>query len=286
MWTPRAPKFEPKECRGLGAEPDTSEADPLSIDEPLLAELSGASVRGRVASGSRAGQPVRLLGDRVNTEGFQDKQTPGCASVGGISLHAGVAVPARDRRRLERLCRYAARPPVATERLSERPDHRLIYRLRHRWRDGTTHMVFERLELVERLAVLVPPPRCHLVRYHGILAPAASWRDEIVPAPGLSPEARARLKERRAGTPDGAERIPEDKALDAAPSRRLPWAQLLARVFAVDALTCPRCSKPMRILAAIQTPQAIRAILDCLGLPSRPPPIASAMLATLLPDDD
>src|SRR5688572_8586307 len=95
--------------------------------------------------------------------------------------HANVCIPARARRQLEKLCRYAARPPVATERLSLLPDGRLLYRLRHRRRDGTTHVVFELLELVEKLVALVPPPRFNLVRYHGILAPAARWRREIVP---------------------------------------------------------------------------------------------------------
>ena len=69
--------------------------------------------------------------------------------------------------------RYAARPPIATERLSRLPDGRLLYELRHRWRDGTTHLGFEPLEFLEKLAALVPPPRFNLVRYHGVLAPAA-----------------------------------------------------------------------------------------------------------------
>jgi Putative transposase len=67
-----------------------------------------------------------------------------CASVSGFSLHANVCIPARPRRQLEKLCRYDARPPVATERLSRLPDGWLLYRLRHRWRDGTTHVVFDR----------------------------------------------------------------------------------------------------------------------------------------------
>ena len=55
------------------------------------------------------------------------------------------------------------------------------------------------------------------------------------------------------------------------------WAELMRRVFAVDVLECPRCSGPMRIVAAIHPPEAIREILDCLGLPSRAPPIARAV---------
>jgi len=44
-------------------------------------------------------------------------------------------------RSFERLARYAGRPPLATERLSLLPDGRLLYRLKHRWRDGTTHVI-------------------------------------------------------------------------------------------------------------------------------------------------
>jgi hypothetical protein len=75
--------------------------------------------------------------------------------VGGFSLHANVAIGAHDRPRLERLCRYICRPALATERLEALPGGRLLYRLKTPWRDGTTHAVFEPLELIERLAALV-----------------------------------------------------------------------------------------------------------------------------------
>ena len=48
----------------------------------------------------------------------------------------------------ERLARYAGRPPLATERLSLLPDGRLLYRLKRRWRDGTSHVIYEPLELM------------------------------------------------------------------------------------------------------------------------------------------
>ena len=221
--------------RGLGPETDADQADPLSLDEPLLAELSGASVLGRVATGPRAGEPARRLGDRIDVGSFDASQTPGCVSRGGITLHAAVAIPAHDRARLERLIRYAARPPLATDRLSKRPDGRLVYRLRHRWRDGTTHMLFEPLELVERLAVLVPPPRFHLVHYAGLLAPRASWRDEVVPAPALCVgTGKGRVNTGSVLTPatqSAAEGTSSDTSPEAPHGRRLPWAQLLARVF-------------------------------------------------------
>ena len=61
--------------------------------------------------------------------------------------------------------------------------------------------------------------------------------------------------------------------------RNYSWAELLHRVFSVDVLECPKCSGRMRILAAINPPEAIRKILDCLGIPSRAPPIAAASRA-------
>jgi hypothetical protein len=45
----------------------------------------------------------------------------------------------------------------------------------------------------------------------------------------------------------------------------------------VDVLECDRCGGRMRILAAINRPEAIKAILECLGLPSRAPPISPAL---------
>jgi hypothetical protein len=58
--------------------------------------------------------------------------------------------------------------------------------------------------------------------------------------------------------------------------RRLAWADLLRRVFAVDVLECPRCGGPMRLLTTIHPPDVTQAILDCLELPSRAPPTAAA----------
>ncbi len=74
-------------------------------------------------------------------------------------------------RRLERLCRYMARPPIAEERLSVDGDGLVVYELKHPFSDGTTHVLFEPNDFIARLAALVPRPRAHLVRYHGLFAP-------------------------------------------------------------------------------------------------------------------
>ena len=93
-----------------------------------------------------------------------------------------MCVTGTDREGLERLCRYVARPAIATERLSELPDGRIAYELRHPWSDGTLRVVFEPLSFLEKLAALIPPPGAHLVTSHGVLAPAAVMRRRILPA--------------------------------------------------------------------------------------------------------
>ena len=154
------------ERRGLGPTADPEEADSLSRDQPLLAELYTASVQGRIAVGPQAGNYLATAGSRIEPGKSGKKTQPRCANVSGFSLHANVCIPAKARHQLENLCRYVARPAVAMERLSVLPDGRVSYRLRHKWRNGATHVVFEPIDLIAKLAALVPPPRFNLVRYY------------------------------------------------------------------------------------------------------------------------
>src|SRR5213593_3351115 len=157
------------------------EADPLSTTDPGMASLLANSVRRKIAVGSNAGRGLVRLGDRIDGDDLDAFQSPRCAMVSGFSVHANVSIEARDRDRLERLCRYAGRPAVATERLTLLPDGRLLYRLKRPWRDGTSAVIFEPQDFIAKLAVLVPVPRAHLTRYHGVFAPAAAWRSLVVP---------------------------------------------------------------------------------------------------------
>ncbi len=58
--------------------------------------------------------------------------------------------------------------------------------------------------------------------------------------------------------------------------RRLAWAELMRRVFKVDVLKCLECNRRMRLIATIDQPEVIRAILGSLGIRARPPPLAPA----------
>ncbi len=260
------------ERRGLGADADPDEADSLLRDQPLLAELYTASVQGRISVGSRAGNFLLAFGAETEDGGVTVRSVPRCAAVSGSSLHANVCIPAKARRQLENRCRYAARRAVATEHLSVLADGRLLYRLRHRWRNGATHVVFEPLEFVAKLAAPVPPPMFDLVRYHGLLSPTARWRSAIVP---FAPETEhARHDGCNAGKQPARIETSKQRCFN---SRNYSWAELMKRVWKVDVMECPRCQGRMRILAAIHSPDAIRGILECLGLPTRAPPICPAL---------
>src|SRR5712664_4087365 len=73
--------------------------------------------------------------------------------------------------------------------------------LPHRWADGTTHLRFDPLGLLERLAVLTPRPRVNLILYYGVLAPRAAWRAALVPAAacGVDASPAERLSRGRRG---------------------------------------------------------------------------------------
>jgi len=160
------------------------------------------------------------------------------------------------------------------------PEARLLYRLAEPDLQGRTALLLSPLEVLERLARLVPPPRVHRHRYHGVLAPHARLRPLVVaigrdevsserptkPSPPLDPLAAPVLP-------------PSPAAQDAArpaSAARIRWAQLLARIFEVLPLLCPACGGEMKILAFLNDPPVVRGILLHLDLPHQPPPLAPA----------
>ena len=114
----------------------------------------------------------------------------------------------------------------------------------------------------------VPRPRAHQHTYHGVLAPAAPYRDLIVPGPRTSATASA--------TPADCARAHGPDAKRRSNSPRSTWAQLLQRVFAIDVLRCPHCGARRRLIALIADGVVVRKILDHLGLPTEPPLLARA----------
>jgi hypothetical protein len=197
---------------------------------------------------------------------------PRHAQLAGFDLHANVAVPAADRTRLEQLCRYLLRPAVAQDRLRLRDDGRIVLTFKTAWADGTRSLVFEPLELIEKLAALPPRPRINLVLYHGVLAPHAGWRARVV-AHGAPP---VETPVRASASANGI-----DDSSTAPGSRHWAWADLMRHAFDIDVLACPRCGGRFRLIATVEEPDAIRAILAAVAvsreLAVRAPPFAASL---------
>jgi hypothetical protein len=131
--------------------------DQLSLDYPALASCYRAATAGQQLLGERPGQPaLRLVGQPTQRKS-RAKATL-VAEVHGVNVHAQRVVDGRDRRQLERLCRYLARPPLAHDRLAQLPDGRLSLSLKTPWSDGTQAIVLSPMDLIARLCALVSCP--------------------------------------------------------------------------------------------------------------------------------
>ena len=145
------------------------------VDDDAMQDLQGHSISYRIAMGPQQGRKVFALQTvpaRIDSERPSDR----VAKQAGFSLHAGVCAEIHQRKKLERLCRYITRPAVSEQRIAFTPSGNIRYELKSPYRDGTTHVIFEPLDFIARLAALVPPPRVNLTRYHGVFAPNSQHR--------------------------------------------------------------------------------------------------------------
>jgi len=169
------------------------------------------------------------------------------ATVNGVNVYASSPVDGEDRETLERLCRYLLRGPLALHRLKQRPDGMLTYRLKKPDRKGNTVMVLSPSELLMRLCSLIPAPGHPTRKYFGILAGAAKDRKLVVPKPTHRKRAHAH---------------PDRVAPTASPVK---WAELLKRVWGIDALECPKCGGRMTALAVVEDAAEVARYLANTG---------------------
>lgn len=199
---------------------DALEAGPMD-------QLLGHSITYRIAIGPQQGRKVFTL-QTLPASDLDEQRGNRVGNVAGFSLHAGVATKAHQRKKLERLCRYIARPAISEQRLSLLDDGRIRYELKTPYRDGATHVIFEPLDFLARLAALVPKPRVNLTRFHGVFAPNSKHRVQITPS--------------KRGK--GSKRRTDEEAQCPSPAERrasMTWAQRLKRVFNIDIQICREC---------------------------------------------
>ena len=138
-----------------------------------------------------------------------------------------MAARADQRQKLERLCRYISRPAISEKRLSLTPNGNVRYQLKTPYRDGTTHVIFEPLDFIARLAALVPKPRVNLSVSRRLCAKQ--------PIPGARDAGQAGQGGQHARTADPEEPTSAERRA------AMTWAQRLKRVFGIDIETCPAC---------------------------------------------
>jgi len=230
---------------------DVSGEDELGLEYPGMAESISSSIKRK----NNRGGKIAEIGKQFDTL-WRAKEGQLCSYKDGFSLHAKVVIATSDRKGLEHLCRYIARPSISNDRLSLDESGNIIYKLKRPYDNGTTHLRFTPEEFLEKLIALVPPPRSNLTRYHGVLGPHAKLRKKVV------------IKNKKAKT--------EKKKKS---NSRIAWAKLLKRVFNFEVEIC-RCGGKLKIIAAIFELNVAMKIMESLNIevyipspaPARSPP--------------
>jgi hypothetical protein len=132
-------------------------------------------------------------------------------------------------------------------------------------------VLYEPLDLIAKLAALVPRPRKNLVLYHGVLAAHAALRERVV--------SHGRAVAEQDQPPSTG--MPSEPTVPRHKQRQ--WAELMRRAFGYDLLSCPDCGGKMALLACVLQSAAIRRILRHLRLPADLPALAPARAS---PDSD
>ncbi len=234
------------------------EATGLSSD---VIQLAQERIRKRV---------LRLFVRRGLLDSDDAEQMQTWKNGGGFSLDAQVRIAAADREGLERLFRYCARPIFSGERLSWlEEDERLIYRLPKPQHDGQTLLRLTPIEFLDRMAILNPLPRTHRHRYHGVLAPNAPLREWVTKRAGLP------VTGEMEGCCEDIKTVDVEGQTGQSYFASI-WAMLLARIYEINPLVCPRCGGEMRIIAFITEMEPISRILRHIGEPDSAPEIPSA----------
>ena len=244
--------------RGLIVKEEGTEYPFLNVKDPeAIDHIHGSSITYRIALGKYKGQKVLTLGILSNFKPQKEKEKLFLSKYSGFSLHAGIFCSAHDKKERERLCRYISRPSLSEERLSVNFKGQVVYKLKTAYRNGTTHIVLDPLDFLSRLASLIPRPRLHLTRFHGVFAPHFKYRSLVTPQSVLK-EKTSHKKQKK-----------EKK------SYSMGWAKVLKRVFDIDIQTCLKCGGQIKIISSIQNPQIIKRILNSLGESSKVPELVS-----------
>ncbi len=126
--------------------------------------------------------------------------------------------------------------------------------------NGQTQLKLTSLELIDKLAALVPPSRIHRHRYYGVLAPHFPFRAFVTVMAGLS-LTHGSIEVQDSDHKEEVTIEQDQKNKPKRPPNRYLWAMLLARIYHLFPLLCPECGAEMRVIAVIQDKPVINKIL-------------------------
>jgi hypothetical protein len=224
----------------------------------VLFQRRGLDAHDEVNNGQREFSALQMCGNSAVAAGVRERMGPALADVDeqeaeqprngvvanadGLNLYVGPRMDGKDRVLLEKVCRYLLRGPLALCRLKLRADGLLTYRLKRPDRRGNTVLVLSADHLLMRLSSLIPAPRSPMRTSFGVVAAGSRLRKRVVPKPTF-----------RRGTQHGC--------APAATQSPVKWAELLKRVWGLDALACPKCTGRMTALAVLEEPTEIARYL-------------------------
>jgi hypothetical protein len=201
---------------------DVGEVDGIQANLPAGGNDSAWRMHGVLSL--RANRPGQVVTFTARAVGHAEED-PGAYS---FDLYARRAVAKGDRDGVRKLARYIHHPPFTDRQLGRHPDDRVVLKLDRPRRDGTTQVIFERHQFMEKLVHLVPYPRSHTISYHGVYGPGARLRDKVLP----------KLNDAVAGAAC-------DEAHDG--KRKLTLLDRIARMNGVDLRKCPHCTSPTTV---------------------------------------
>jgi len=220
------------------------DADLARVLSDVAADLAKAGLPDEVHIDTALAACVQLSLSTQADSGAPASPPTLVVSAHGLNLHAATAVDGRDRRRLERLCKYLLRPPFSRDAVHRLPDGRVALDLPRKGR--CIEMTAE--QFIAKLVALVPAPYFNVVRYAGVFHNRHRMRALIVPT-----TAHANVPPRQLALFDVTGKpLPAATAVGEADPPAMPrrsWAWLLAYVLAVDlhlhgARAPPRPSPP------------------------------------------
>lgn len=154
----------------------------------------------------------------------------------GFSLDGSVVIESWNRDGLERLLRYCARPPFASENLRWN-GKQVTYNLSKPNFKGQTSIQLDPIEFIDRIATLIPIPRRHRRHYFGVFAPNSPLRKLVV----------VNAKRR----PEHFIPPPLKSIAKKVHQASLEWAALIARIYEVNPLICSRCGGKVKIIGFV-----------------------------------